>query len=190
MRRLSGLQEIRPTRLPHPWDSPGKNTGVGCHFLLQCMKVKSSPPGSSVRGIFQARVLGGPGIALQAMQEKKALSSRERGRLRGFLELRRGEGERVLALESREGTRDSRRVEEGLSRSFSWRRGMAGWGAQTKRWAEGIRVPGPLAGGGSTTARGKLRLCPASACPHERLPEILVVPREKTPTGAAARGNP
>ena len=30
----------KPTRLPHPWDSPGKNTGVGCHFLLQCMKVK------------------------------------------------------------------------------------------------------------------------------------------------------
>ena len=64
----------KPTRLPHPWDSPGKNTGVGCHFLLQCMKVKSerevtqscltlsdpvdcSLPGSSVHGIFQARVL-------------------------------------------------------------------------------------------------------------------------------------
>ena len=31
----------QPTRLPHPWDSPGKNTGVGCHFLLQCIKVKS-----------------------------------------------------------------------------------------------------------------------------------------------------
>ena len=31
----------QPTRLPHPWDSPGKNTEVGCHFLLQCMKVKS-----------------------------------------------------------------------------------------------------------------------------------------------------
>ena len=63
-----------PTRLPRPWDSPGKNTGVGCHFLLQCMKVKSenevaqscptlsdpmdcSLPGSSVHGIFQARVL-------------------------------------------------------------------------------------------------------------------------------------
>ena len=63
----------QPTRLPRPWDSPG-NTGVGCHFLLQCMKVKSerevsqscptlcnptdcSPPGSSVHGIFQARVL-------------------------------------------------------------------------------------------------------------------------------------
>ena len=61
-------------RLPRPWDFPGKNTGVGCHFLLQCMKVKSesevaqscptlrdsmdcSPPGSSIHGIFQARVL-------------------------------------------------------------------------------------------------------------------------------------
>ena len=61
----------QPTRLPHPWDSPGKNTGVGCHFLLQCRKVKSerevaqscptlrdpmdcSPPGSSIHGIFQA----------------------------------------------------------------------------------------------------------------------------------------
>ena len=62
------------TRLPRPWDSPGKYTGVGCHFLLQCMKVKSesgvaqscltlsnlmdySPPGSSIHWIFQARVL-------------------------------------------------------------------------------------------------------------------------------------
>ena len=64
----------QPTRLPRPWDSPGKNTGVGWHFLLQCMKVKSeskvaqscptvsdpmdcSLPGSSTHGIFQARVL-------------------------------------------------------------------------------------------------------------------------------------
>ena len=64
----------QPTRLPRPWDSPGKTTGVGCHFLLQCMKVKNesevaqlcltlsdpmdcSLPGSSVHGIFQARVL-------------------------------------------------------------------------------------------------------------------------------------
>ena len=64
----------QPTRLPRPWDSPGKNTGVGCHFLPQCMKVKSeseviqscptlsdpmdcSLPGSSIHGIFQARVL-------------------------------------------------------------------------------------------------------------------------------------
>ena len=64
----------QPTRLPHPWDYPGKNPGVGCHFLLQCRKVKSesevaqsclglrdpmdcSPPGSSIHGIFQARVV-------------------------------------------------------------------------------------------------------------------------------------
>ena len=64
----------KPTRFPRPWGSPGKNTGVGCHFLLQCMKVKSerevaqscltlrdpmgcSLPGSSIHGIFQARVL-------------------------------------------------------------------------------------------------------------------------------------
>ena len=70
----------QPTRLPHPWDSPGKNTGVGCHFLLQCMKVKSenevaqscltlsdpmdcSLPSSSVHGIFQARVLEWGAIA-------------------------------------------------------------------------------------------------------------------------------
>ena len=69
--RPHGLQ---PTRLFRPWNSPGKNTGVGCHFLLRCMKVKSesevaqscptlsdpmncSLPGSSVHGIFHARVL-------------------------------------------------------------------------------------------------------------------------------------
>ena len=39
--RLCTTHRKQPTRLPHPWDSPGKNTGVGCHFLLQCMKVKS-----------------------------------------------------------------------------------------------------------------------------------------------------
>ena len=68
----------QPTRLRRPWDSPGKNTGVGCHFLLQCMKVKVkllskcptlrdpmdySLPGSSVHGIFQARVLEWVAIA-------------------------------------------------------------------------------------------------------------------------------
>ena len=64
----------QPTRLPRPWDSPGKSTGVGCHCLLQCMKVECesevaqscltlsdpmdcSPPGSSVPGIVQARAL-------------------------------------------------------------------------------------------------------------------------------------
>ena len=74
----------QPTRLPHPWDSPGKNTGVGCNFLLQCMKGKSesevaqscptlsdptdcSPPGSSVHGIFQARVLEWGAITFSAI---------------------------------------------------------------------------------------------------------------------------
>ena len=74
----------QPTRLPHPWDSPGKNTGVGCHFLLQCMKVKSesevaqscptlhdpmdcSLPGSSIHGIFQARVLEWSAIAFSVI---------------------------------------------------------------------------------------------------------------------------
>ena len=64
----------QPTRLRCPWDSPGKNTGVGCHLLIQCMKVKResevaqscptlrdprdySAPGSSAHGIFQARLL-------------------------------------------------------------------------------------------------------------------------------------
>ena len=72
--------ELQPTRLPRPWDSPGKNTGMGCHFLLQCMKVKResevaelcptlrdpmncSPPGSPIHGIFQARVLEWGAIA-------------------------------------------------------------------------------------------------------------------------------
>ena len=70
----------QPTRLSRPWDSPGKNTGVGCHLLLQCMKVKSesevtqlcptlcnamdcSLPGSSIHEIFQARALEWVAIA-------------------------------------------------------------------------------------------------------------------------------
>ena len=42
--RLCATHRRQPTRLPHPWDSPGKNTGVGCHFLFQCVKVKSLNP--------------------------------------------------------------------------------------------------------------------------------------------------
>ena len=69
-----------PPGFPRPWDSPGKNTGVGCHFLLQCTEMKSesevtqscltlsdpmdcSPPGSSIHGIFQAGVLEWGAIA-------------------------------------------------------------------------------------------------------------------------------
>ena len=78
----------QPTRPHRPWDSPGKNTGVGCHFLLQCMKVKSeskvtqlcptlsdpmdcSLPGSSIYGIFQARVLEWVAIAFSVQMANK-----------------------------------------------------------------------------------------------------------------------
>src|SRR5574341_343680 len=83
------------TRLPRPWDSPGKNTGVGCHFLLQCMKVKSesevaqscltlsdpidcSLPGSSVHGIFQARVLEWGAIAFSAQRKLEVFNLQSR----------------------------------------------------------------------------------------------------------------
>ena len=79
-------QGRQPTRLPCPGNSPGKNTGVGCHFLLQCMKVKSqskvaqscptpsnpmdcSLPGSYIHGIFQARILEWVAIAFSASND-------------------------------------------------------------------------------------------------------------------------
>ena len=75
---------LQPTRLLRPWDSPGKSTGVGCHFLLQCMKVESdsevtqscltlsdpmdcSLPGSSIHGIFWATVLEWGAIAFSLL---------------------------------------------------------------------------------------------------------------------------
>ena len=78
--RLWRPHRRQPTRMPCPWDSPMQNTGVGCHFLLQCMKVKSeseiaqscltlsnpmdcSLPGFSIHGIFQGRVLEWGAIA-------------------------------------------------------------------------------------------------------------------------------
>ena len=83
----------QPTRLRRPWDSPGKNTGVGCHFLLQCMKVKSESevaqscltlcdpmdctlPGSFTHGIFQARVLEW-GAACRVVHYKPKLTQAE-----------------------------------------------------------------------------------------------------------------
>ena len=89
--RLCATHRQKPTRFPCPWDSPGKNTGVGCHFLLQSMKVKSesevaqlclslcdpmdcSLPGSSIHGIFQARVLEWGAIAFS---EEKLYSTKE-----------------------------------------------------------------------------------------------------------------
>ena len=89
------LHRRQPTRLPRPWDSPGKNTGVGCHFFLQCMKVKSereatqscptlhdpmdcSLPGSSVHGIFQARGLEWGVISFSKLQSYQILNSKQR----------------------------------------------------------------------------------------------------------------
>src|SRR5574342_198017 len=83
----------QPTRLRRPWDSPGKNTGVGCHFFLQCMKVKSesevaqscltssdpmdcSPPGPSIHGIFQARVLELVTIAFSGDQPRQHIKKK------------------------------------------------------------------------------------------------------------------
>ena len=89
MLMLSHFSHVRLCRtIPRPWDSPGKNTGVGCHFLLQCMKVKSesevaqscrtlsdpmdcSLPGSSIHGIFQARVLEWGAIAFSVLELEK-----------------------------------------------------------------------------------------------------------------------
>jgi len=82
--RLCVTPETAAHQAPRPWDSPGKNTGVGCHFLPQCMKVKSesevvqscptlcdpkdcSLPGSSIHGIFQARVLEWGAIAFSVL---------------------------------------------------------------------------------------------------------------------------
>ena len=82
----------QPTRLPCPWDSLGKNTGVNCHFLLQCMKVKGqsevaqscltlsdpmdfSLPGSSIHGIFQARVLEWGAIAFSDIYNSGRLNN-------------------------------------------------------------------------------------------------------------------
>ena len=82
--QLCATPQTAATRLPRPWDSPGKNTGVGYHFLLQCRKVRSesevaqscptlsnpmdcSRPGSSIHGIFQARVLEWGAIALSSI---------------------------------------------------------------------------------------------------------------------------
>ena len=86
------LHRRQPTRLLCPWDSPGKNTGVGCHFLLQCRKEKSesevaqscptlsnpmdcSLPGSSIHGIFQARVLEWGAIAFSDIGVGPALTT-------------------------------------------------------------------------------------------------------------------
>ena len=103
----------QPTRLLHPWDSPGKNTGVGCHFLLQCMKVKSesevtqscptlsdlmdcSLPASSIHGIFQAKVLEWGAIAF--LPESKKEDQNVHPMCRIFKRLPKGQGFHLTCL--------------------------------------------------------------------------------------------
>ena len=90
--RLCATPQTEAHQAPRPWDSPGKNTGVGCHFFLQCRKVKRerevaqscptlhdpmdcSPPGSSIHGIFQARVLEWGAIAFSSSNPTPPLFS-------------------------------------------------------------------------------------------------------------------
>ena len=99
--RLCATPETAAHQALRPWDSPGKNTGVGCHFLSQCMKVKcesevpqsrltlSDPmdcslPGSSVHGIFQARVLEWGAIAFSESCESWTIKKAERQRIDAF----------------------------------------------------------------------------------------------------------
>ena len=93
-----------PPRLPCPWDSPGKNIGVGCHFLLQCMKVKSesevaqscptlrdpmdcSLPGSSAHGISQEGVLEWGAIAFSKHKCRSELMIVKKTMIRKILTL-------------------------------------------------------------------------------------------------------
>ena len=94
--RLCVTPQMAAHQSPRPWDSLGKNTGVGCHFLLQCMKAKSesevtqlcptpsdpmdcSLPGSSIHGIFQARVQEWGAIAFSNLPLKQHKNSHRQG---------------------------------------------------------------------------------------------------------------
>ena len=127
----------QPTRLRRPWDSPGKNTGVGCHFLLQCMKVKSesevtqscptlsdpmdcSLPGSSVRGIFQARVLEWVATAFSAKSSLGDPNVHHRSR--------------TIDLESSHSSSINSQRKMVLSQIFRWRpSGLVMWSGQNLR---------------------------------------------------------
>ena len=96
------LYKWQPSRLRRPWDSPGKDTGVGCHFLLQCMKVKSerevaqscltlsnpihcSLPDSSIHGIFQARVLEWVAISFSRYADDTTIMAESEEELKSLL---------------------------------------------------------------------------------------------------------
>ena len=107
----------QPTRLPHPWDSPGKNTGVGCHFPLQCRKVKSesevdqscptpsdpmdcSLPGPSIHGIFQARVLEWGAIAFSKTTYGNTLSGEKKVKVKSLSHVQLFVTPRTAALQA------------------------------------------------------------------------------------------
>ena len=124
----------QPTRLPCPRDSLGKNTGVGCHFVFQSMKVKSesevaqscptlldpmdcSPSGSSIHGIFQARVLEWGSIAIQSGFDSAVELSECFSFLNSLNQLSKEEGEkkRIMLRRRREKDIEEMRVPETLS---------------------------------------------------------------------------
>ena len=124
----------QPTRLPCPRDALGKNTGVGCHFLFQSMKVKSesevaqscptlldpmdcSPSGSSIHGIFQARVLEWGSIARQSGFDSAVELSECFSFLNSLNQLSKEEGEkkRIMLRRRREKDIEEMRVPETLS---------------------------------------------------------------------------
>ena len=113
----------QPNRLRHPWDSPGKNTGVGCHCLLQCIKVKSesevaqscptpsdpmdcSLPGSSVHGICQARVLEWVAIAFS---HDYTVGVTNKFKVLDLIECLKNYGQRFMTLYRRQWSRTSPR---------------------------------------------------------------------------------
>ena len=107
-----GPHRRKPTRLPCPWHSPGKSTGVNCHYLLQGMKMKSesevaqscltlsdpmdcSLPGSSIHGIFQARVLEWGAIAFSRYADDTTLMAESEEELKSLLMKVKEESEKV-----------------------------------------------------------------------------------------------
>ena len=137
-------QRRQPTRLPRPWDSPGKNTGVGCHFLLQCMKVKSerevaqscptpsdpmdcSPPGSSIHGIFQARVLEWGAIAFSKILCNNLMVPRGKDGGRDSQGVWDGHGHTALfIMENQQGPAVQHSPDTGTLLSVMWQPGWEG----------------------------------------------------------------
>ena len=147
----------QPTRLPHPWDSPGKNTRVGCHFLLQCMKVKSesevvqlcptlcdpvdcSPPGSSVHGILQARILEWVAISFYKYDQNNRFPCVEehgKATVSRFMEF----GEKGYKEKGAAGTREQELEPHPSVKSRSWGSGFQTVVPFSWLWESGCMLP-------------------------------------------------